>query len=82
MVYLIDSNTFMTAARTFYSFDYGPKFWDFIEVQAKNNALASIDREYATELLILNYEPTKSIITAQVDFAGLGLYNYGITKGG
>ena len=24
----------------------------------------------------------KSIITAQVDFAGLRLYNYGITKGG
>lgn len=46
MVYLIDSNTFMTAARTFYSFDYGPKFWDFIEVQAKNNALASIDKVF------------------------------------
>ncbi len=44
MIYLIDSNTFMTAARTFYSFDYGTKFWDFIEVQAKNNALASIDK--------------------------------------
>ncbi|MDD5689938.1 MAG: DUF4411 family protein [Caldisericia bacterium] len=46
MVYLIDSNTFMTAARTFYSFDYGPKFWDFIEVQAKNKALASIDKVF------------------------------------
>lgn len=46
MIYLIDSNTFMTAARTFYSFDYGSKFWDFIEVQAKNNALASIDKVF------------------------------------
>lgn len=44
MIYLIDSNTFMTAARTFYSFDYGTKFWDFIEEQARNNALASIDK--------------------------------------
>lgn len=46
MIYLIDSNTFMTAARTFYSFDYGPKFWDFIEEQAKNNALVSIDKVF------------------------------------
>lgn len=44
MIYLIDSNTFMTAARTFYSFDYGTKFWDFLELQAINNALASIDK--------------------------------------
>lgn len=34
----------MTTARTFYSFDYGTKFWEFIELQAKNNALASIDK--------------------------------------
>ncbi|RAO99578.1 hypothetical protein PW5551_03650 [Petrotoga sp. 9PW.55.5.1] len=46
MIYLIDSNTFMTAARTFYSFDYGSKFWDFIKEQAKNNALASIDKVF------------------------------------
>lgn len=46
MIYLVDSNTFMTAARTFYSFDYGTKFWDFIEEQAKNNALASIDKVF------------------------------------
>ena len=44
MIYLIDSNTFMTAARTFYSFDYGTKFWNFIELQAKNNSLVSIDK--------------------------------------
>ncbi len=44
MIYLIDSNTFMTAARTFYSFDYGTKFWDFLELQGKNNILASIDK--------------------------------------
>lgn len=44
MKYLIDSNTFMTAARSFYSFDYGTKFWDFIEAQAKNNTVASIDK--------------------------------------
>lgn len=44
MKYLLDANTFMTAARTFYSFDYGTKFWDFLETQAKNNTLASIDK--------------------------------------
>jgi hypothetical protein len=44
MKYLIDSNTFIEAARTFYSFDYGTKFWDFLELQAINNALASIDK--------------------------------------
>ncbi len=46
MKYLLDANTFMTAARTFYSFDYGTKFWDFLETQAKNNTLASIDKVY------------------------------------
>jgi len=46
MIYLIDSNTFMTAARTFYSFDYGTKFWDFLELQGRNNILASIDKVF------------------------------------
>lgn len=44
MIYLIDSNTFMTAARTFYSFDFGGKFWDFLIQEAQNGNLASIDK--------------------------------------
>ncbi|GAB4454995.1 MAG: DUF4411 family protein [Bacteroidia bacterium] len=44
MKYLLDANTFMTAARNFYSFDYGTKFWDFLEDQARNDVLASIDK--------------------------------------
>jgi len=44
MIYLIDSNTFMTAARTFYSFDFGAKFWDFLIQEAQNGNLASIDK--------------------------------------
>ena len=46
MIYLIDSNTFIDAARMFYSFDYGTKFWDFLEEQARNQVLASIDKVY------------------------------------
>jgi len=46
MIYLINSNTFMTAARTFYSFDYGTKFWDFLEEQATSQVLASIDKVF------------------------------------
>jgi hypothetical protein len=44
MIYLIDSNTFMTSARTFYSFDFGGKFWDFLIQEAQNGNLASIDK--------------------------------------
>jgi hypothetical protein len=34
----------MTAARTFYSFDFGGKFWDFLIQEAQNGNLASIDK--------------------------------------
>ena len=47
MTYLIDSNTFMTAARSFYSFDFGEKFWDFLIMEAKKGNLASIDKVLA-----------------------------------
>ena len=46
MIYLIDSNTFMTAARNFYSFDFGEKFWDFLIQEAQNGKLKSIDKVY------------------------------------
>lgn len=44
MIYLLDSNIFITAANTFYSFDFGMNFWDFLKEQAENNKLASIDK--------------------------------------
>lgn len=44
MIYLIDSNTFMTAARTFYSFDFGDTFWNFLVDKASQNLIKSIDK--------------------------------------
>jgi hypothetical protein len=48
-VYLLDTNIFIEPYRTFYSFDYGMAFWDFLEYQAKNGQIFSIDKVY-TEL--------------------------------
>lgn len=36
-VYLLDTNIFIEPYRTFYSFDYGMAFWDFLKYQAKND---------------------------------------------
>lgn len=46
MIYLIDSNTFMTAARHFYSLDFCTQFWDFLKEQAEKGLLLSIDKVY------------------------------------
>jgi hypothetical protein len=48
-VYLLDTNIFIEPYRTFYSFDYGTAFWDFLKYQAKNGQIFSIDKVY-TEL--------------------------------
>ncbi len=48
-VYLLDTNIFIEPYRTFYSFDYGTAFWDFLKYQAKNDQILSIDKVY-TEL--------------------------------
>lgn len=48
-VYLLDTNIFIEPYRTFYSFDYGMAFWDFLKYQAKNGQIFSIDKVY-TEL--------------------------------
>jgi len=48
-VYLLDTNVFIEPYRTFYSFDYGMAFWDFLKYQAKNGQIFSIDKVY-TEL--------------------------------
>lgn len=42
--YLIDANIFITASRSFYDFEFGSKFWDFLVEQAKNGKIASIDK--------------------------------------
>jgi hypothetical protein len=48
-VYLLDTNIFIEPYRTFYSFDYGTAFWDFLKYQAKNGQIFSIDKVH-TEL--------------------------------
>lgn len=45
-VYLLDTNIFIEPYRTFYSFDYGMAFWDFLKYQAKNGQIFSIDKVY------------------------------------
>lgn len=51
-VYLLDTNIFIEPYRTFYSFDYGMAFWDFLKYQAKNDQIFSIDKVY-TELSLI-----------------------------
>ncbi|BCW92316.1 MAG: twitching motility protein PilT [Thermoanaerobaculum sp.] len=43
-VYVLDSDVFMTAARSYYAFDLVPKFWDALVQEARNGRLLSIDR--------------------------------------
>jgi hypothetical protein len=45
-LYLLDANIFITAARGFYSFDFGYNFWNFLVQKAKNNEVASIDKVF------------------------------------
>jgi hypothetical protein len=44
--YLLDTNIFIEPYRTFYSFDYGTAFWDFLKYQAENGQIFSIDKVY------------------------------------
>ncbi|MCA1931982.1 MAG: DUF4411 family protein [Calditerrivibrio sp.] len=44
--FVIDSNVFIEAARRYYSFDFGTKFWDFLVEQAKEGVLCSIDKVF------------------------------------
>ena len=43
-LYVLDSDVFMTAARTYYAFDVAPAFWKSLEREAANNRVRSIDR--------------------------------------
>ncbi|HXF66131.1 MAG TPA: DUF4411 family protein [Burkholderiales bacterium] len=43
-VYVLDSDVFMTAARTYYAFDLAPAFWQGLVQKAQDGRLHSIDR--------------------------------------
>ncbi len=42
--YVLAANVFMTAARDYYSFDFGNTFWNFLLENAKKGVLCSIDK--------------------------------------
>jgi len=46
MIYLLDANTLIEAKNRHYGMDFCPAFWDFIEKEATNTTLASIDMVY------------------------------------
>ena len=43
-VYVLDANVFIEAARRYYAFDLGTRFWDILSRQATNGVIESIDR--------------------------------------
>jgi len=44
--YVLDTNVFIDASRSYYSFEFGSKFWDFLIDNARNNKIISIDKVY------------------------------------
>lgn len=44
--YILDTNIFIEAARRYYSFDFGSKFWDFLINEAKKGVICSIDKVF------------------------------------
>lgn len=46
MKYVLDTNVFIDASRSYYSFEFGSKFWDFLIDNARNNKIISIDKVY------------------------------------
>ncbi len=44
LVYLLDANVFIEAARRYYAFDLAPKFWDSLIQKASRGVIESIDR--------------------------------------
>lgn len=43
-MYVLDANVFITASRSYYSFDFAKKFWDFLVEKAKENIVGSVDK--------------------------------------
>ena len=55
--YILDANVFIEAARRYYSFDFGSKFWDFLIEKAQNGILFSInkkDKQHNYDNVIVN----------------------------
>lgn len=44
--YVIDANIFMQAARTYYSFDIAPRFWEALVEYGNDNKIVSIDKVF------------------------------------
>lgn len=44
LVYVLDANVFIEAARRYYAFDLAPKFWDSLIEQVDCGVIESIDR--------------------------------------
>ena len=44
LIYILDANVFMEAARRYYAFDIAPTFWQALVEHAENGQLLSIDR--------------------------------------
>lgn len=45
-MYVLDTNIFVEAHRTYYSFDIVPKFWNELQQKAQSGLLISIDRVF------------------------------------
>jgi hypothetical protein len=45
-LYVIDANIFMQAARSYYSFNIAPVFWDTLVKYAQDNKIISIDKVF------------------------------------
>jgi len=44
VTYLLDSNTFMEASRTYYAFDLAPNFWEWLRSSGLVGQVVSVDR--------------------------------------
>jgi len=49
-VYILDANVFIEAARHYYAFDLGTKFWDILLQHANEGTIESIDRVLKQDL--------------------------------
>ena len=44
LVYVLDANVFIEAARRYYAFDLGTRFWDILNDHARDGTIESVDR--------------------------------------
>ncbi|MEK3855849.1 DUF4411 family protein [Cytobacillus sp. FSL H8-0458] len=43
-MFILDANVFISAHRSYYSFDFAPSFWEALEKSAQQSAICSIDK--------------------------------------